>query len=151
MAPGHNSITRQSRDAACTVPDVPGVKEIEEHTESGDQAWFKQFESATGMPNRFLLPKGNPNGMNFDLVVFVSDGEKDSAQPDLHLLPPSVFNHYGYEGVYPDHRPHGFPLDRRVDDERIFEDLPNFKHIQVKIFHDPTWPEEPEHAEVYWN
>ncbi|TOF90864.1 hypothetical protein CGJ15_24435 [Vibrio parahaemolyticus] len=85
------------------------------------------------MPNRFLIPKGNSEGLEFDLVVAVTDGKADAAVEDLHVK--TVFNHYGYHGVYPDNRPHGYPLDRRVDDKRIFNDLPNFAQIVVKVFH----------------
>lgn len=98
----------------------------------GADSGLTEFESATGIPNRFLLPKGNEQGLEFDLVVAVTDGEADAAVEGLHDN--TGFNHYGAHGKYPDNRPHGYPLDRKVPDDRVFEDLPNFKHIQVKVF-----------------
>ena len=132
MAAGANTIHRESKESSVTVPDVPSLNEIFEHTEAGDDAYFKAFESATGLPNRFLLPKGNEQGLEFDLVVIVTDGEKDAAVDNLHEN--TDYIHYGAHGVYPDHRPHGYPLDRHVEDARVFEDLPNFHHSHVKVF-----------------
>nr|CAA57880.1 hemocyanin [Penaeus vannamei] len=128
---GKTSIERKSTESSVTVPDVPSIHDLFAEAEAGG-AGLAKFESATGLPNRFLLPKGNDRGLEFDLVVAVTDGDADSAVPNLHEN--TEYNHYGSHGVYPDKRPHGYPLDRKVPDERVFEDLPNFKHIQVKVF-----------------
>lgn len=129
-------IVRKSTESAVTVPDVPSfhtlIQKADAALSSGSQLDLHEYESALGLPNRFLLPKGNSEGLEFDLVVVVTDGSADAAVDNLHRI--SKFIHYGYHGVYPDNRPHGYPMDRRVDDERIFNDLPNFKKIIVKIF-----------------
>lgn len=132
LSSGSNTITRQSRESGVTVPDVPSLFEIFEKTEAGDEDFFKDFTSATGMPNRFLLPKGNERGLKMDLVVVITDGEHDAAVENLHEN--TDFNHFGSHGVYPDNRPHGYPLDRHVEDERIFKELPNFHHSYVKVY-----------------
>lgn len=131
MKKGKNSIERKCSESSVTVPDVPSIDTLLAKIEAGG-AGLSEFESATGLPNRFLLPKGNDRGLEFDLVVAVTNGDADAAVPNLHQN--TEYNHYGSHGVYPDNRPHGYPLDRRVPDERVFEDLPNFKHIQVKVF-----------------
>lgn len=131
MKKGKNSIERKCSESSVTVPDVPSIDTLFAKIEAGG-AGLSEFESATGLPNRFLLPKGNDRGLEFDLVVAVTNGDADAAVPNLHQN--TEYNHYGSHGVYPDNRPHGYPLDRRVPDERVFEDLPNFKHIQVKVF-----------------
>ncbi|XP_037795419.1 hemocyanin C chain-like [Penaeus monodon] len=128
---GKNSIERKCTESSVTVPDVPSIETLFAKIEAGG-AGLSEFESATGLPNRFLLPKGNDRGLEFDLVVAVTNGDADAAVPNLHQN--TEYNHYGANGVYPDKRPHGYPLDRRVPDERVFEDLPNFKHIHVKVF-----------------
>nr|XP_045623127.1 hemocyanin subunit-like [Procambarus clarkii] len=137
LSAGVNHIVRKSKDSSVTVPDVPSfqtlIQKANEALASGSELNLRQYESALGLPNRFLLPKGNSNGMEFDLVVAVTDGKADAAVDDLHTN--TKFNHYGYRGVYPDNQPHGYPLDRRVDDERIFQSLSNFKQILVKITH----------------
>ncbi|ROT63387.1 hemocyanin subunit L3 [Penaeus vannamei] len=135
LSPGSNHIVRKSSESAVTVPDVPSFDTLFKKTEAalgGADSGLTEFESATGIPNRFLLPKGNEQGLEFDLVVAVTDGEADAAIDGLHEN--TEFNHYGAHGKYPDNRPHGYPLDRKVPDNRVFEDLPNFKHIQVKVF-----------------
>ncbi|XP_053640580.2 hemocyanin subunit [Cherax quadricarinatus] len=136
LSPGVNHIVRKSTESAVTVPDVPSfhslIKKTDDALSSGSQLDLHQYESALGLPNRFLLPKGNSQGLEFDLVVAVTDGKADAAVDDLHTN--TKFNHYGYDGVYPDHRPHGYPLDRRVDDERIFHDLSNFHQTVVKVY-----------------
>ncbi|XP_045623124.1 LOW QUALITY PROTEIN: hemocyanin subunit [Procambarus clarkii] len=137
LKPGENKIHRKSRDSSVTVPDIPEFHYLMDRTEealsNGRKLDLHEYVSALGLPNRFLLPKGNNQGLKFKVVVALTDGEADAAVDDLHTN--TKFNHYGYRGVYPDKRPHGYPLDRRVDDERIFHRLPNFKEIVVKLFH----------------
>nr|WMS58702.1 hemocyanin [Rimicaris kairei] len=136
LTPGANHIVRKSSDSAVTVEDVPSFKTLMDRAEaalsSGGDLDLHEFESATGIPNRFLLPKGNENGLEFTLVVFVSDGAADAAIDNLHEN--KAFIHYGSKGVYPDKRPHGYPFDRRVDDERIFHEISNFGETIVKIY-----------------
>lgn len=136
LSPGSNNIVRKSRDSAVTVSDVPSYKTLMEKTEaalsSGGDLDLHEFESAVGLPNRFLLPKGNRKGMKFDLFVCVTDGEKDAAIPDPHSH--DDFIHFGFKGVYPDKRPHGYPFDRKVKDERIFEQITNFHHMHVHVY-----------------
>ncbi|XP_069954003.1 hemocyanin subunit-like [Cherax quadricarinatus] len=136
LRPGVNHIVRKSTESAVTVPDVPSFQSLIQKAHaaltSGGQLDLDKYESALGLPNRFLLPKGNSDGMEFDLVVAVTDGTADAAVDNLHRN--SKFNHYGYQGVYPDNQPHGYPLDRRVDDERIFHEISNFKQITVKVY-----------------
>ncbi|XP_068202630.1 pseudohemocyanin-2-like [Palaemon carinicauda] len=108
------------------------MEKTEAALSSGGDLDLHEYESAVGVPNRFLLPKGNENGVEFDLYVCVTDGEKDAAIPDIHTK--EGFMHYGSHGVYPDKRPHGYPFDRHVEDERIYEQVTNFHHTLVKIY-----------------
>ncbi|KAK8731632.1 hypothetical protein OTU49_007399, partial [Cherax quadricarinatus] len=136
LRPGYNKIVRKSKDSSVTVPDIPSFHYLMDRTEEalarGRKFDLHEYVSALGLPNRFLLPKGNRRGLELKVVVALTDGEADAAVEDLHTS--TKFNHYGYRGVYPDNRPHGYPLDRRVDDERIFYRLPNFQGITVKVF-----------------
>ncbi|XP_050687766.1 hemocyanin subunit-like [Eriocheir sinensis] len=138
LAPGANTITRSSKASAVTVPDIPSFKTLIDKTEealsSGAALHLEDFVSGLGLPNRFLIPKGNTEGLTFHLVVFLSDGDQDAAVDGLHDS--TTFNHYGCaDGKYPDNRPHGYPLDRRVDDERIFTTATNYKDVDVTVFH----------------
>ncbi|KAG7157360.1 hemocyanin C chain-like [Homarus americanus] len=136
LHPRENHIVRRSRDSSVTVHDVPSFQYLMDRTEDAltdhTELDLHDFESALGLPNRFLLPKGNSKGLEFTLVAILTNGEADAAVENLHTN--TKFNHYGYRGVYPDNQPHGYPLDRRVDDERIFTRLPNFKQVNVKVF-----------------
>ncbi|XP_050687730.1 hemocyanin subunit-like [Eriocheir sinensis] len=138
LSPGANTITRSGKDSAVTVPDVPSFKDLIEQTEaalsSGSALHLEKYHSGLGLPNRFLIPKGNTQGMEFHVVFFLSDGEEDAAVDGLHDS--TSFNHYGCaDGKYPDNRPHGYPLDRRIDDERIITGVTNFKAVDVKVYH----------------
>lgn len=138
MAPGANTITRSSKESAVTVPDVPSFKTLidkaNEALSSGSELHLEEFASGLGLPNRFLITKGKTEGMPFHVVVFLSDGEKDAAVEGLHGN--TAYNHYGTaDGKYPDNRPHGYPLDRRIDDKRIIKGVTNFKAVEVKVYH----------------
>ncbi|KAK8381801.1 hypothetical protein O3P69_015072 [Scylla paramamosain] len=64
----------------------------------------------------------------------MTSGSEDMAVAGLHES--TSFNHYGcHDGKYPDKKPHGYPLDRRVDDERIITGVSNFKAMDIKVFH----------------
>ncbi|XP_071532758.1 pseudohemocyanin-2-like [Panulirus ornatus] len=136
LQPGKNTITRRSTESSVTVPDVPSTKTLfdraEEALRGSTDMHLEQYESATGLPNRLLLPKGNEAGMDFMLVVAVTDGSADAAIDGLPTM--TKFHHYGVNGVYPDKKPHGYPLDRPVPDERVFREIPNFRQTVVKVY-----------------
>lgn len=135
---GENHIVRKSTESAVTVPDVPSTLELhnkaEEALSSNSDLHLEDFQSATGLPNRLLLPKGNYAGMEYKLVVLVTDYQEDvnSSEEDLHSL--TGFHHYGHHGHYHDKRPHGYPLERPVPDDRVFHEIPNFKETIVKVY-----------------
>ena len=138
MSPGQNILTRSSKHSAITVPDVPSFQTLMNKTNeamtSGSELHLEEYRSSLGLPSRFLLPKGTTEGMDFQFVVFVSDGSKDMAVEGL--VENTSFNHYGcHDGKYPDKMPHGYPLDRRVDDKRIITGVSNFKTMDVKVYH----------------
>ncbi|XP_045137652.1 hemocyanin subunit 2-like [Portunus trituberculatus] len=138
LASGKNEVKRSSKESAVTVPDVPSfqtlIDKANEALTSGSELHLEEYYSSLGLPNRFLLPKGKTEGMDFHVVVFVSDGAKDAGVDGLHES--TTFNHYGcHDGTYPDNQPHGYPLDRRVDDERIITGVSNFKAVDVKVYH----------------
>ena len=128
--PGNNEIIRKSSESSITVPDVPTYKTLVEMTENRQN--LEMYESATGIPNRLLLPKGNEEGVEFRLLVAVSDAEKDIN--DESIITMNKYHHYGVRGIQPDKRPFGYPLDRRVPDEHIVDEVPNIKETMVKVY-----------------
>ncbi|XP_071532774.1 pseudohemocyanin-2-like [Panulirus ornatus] len=136
LVPGENHVIRKSTEASVTVPDVPSAKTLftmtEEAIAAGTELHLEQFESATGLPNRLLIPKGNAAGVEFMLVVAATDGAADAAIEGLPTM--TKFHHLGVKGVLPDRKPLGYPLDRRVPDERVFREIPNFRETIVKVY-----------------
>lgn len=140
MAPGTNSITRRSSQASTTVPDVPSFLELieaaDEAVETGDGMYMEEFERSCGIPNRLLLPKGREEGMEFVLAVGVTDAEEDDDHEVLESGASASHAQCGVRGQkYPDHQPMGFPLDRRIPDERIFLNCKNVQYNVVTITH----------------
>ncbi|XP_071532762.1 pseudohemocyanin-2-like [Panulirus ornatus] len=136
LTPGENQITRKSTEASVTVPDVPSEKTLmtmtEEALTAGSEMQVEQFESATGLPNRLLIPKGNEAGVEFMLVVAVTDGAADAAIEGLSTM--TKFHYYDVKGVSPDKKPFGYPLDRRIPEEHVFHEIPNIKETIVKVY-----------------
>lgn len=134
--PGSNHIVRKSGESAVTVPDVPStltLSDLAEGAISTGNTEELQHQSATGLPNRLLLPKGNYAGVEYKLVVMVSDALKDFGD-NFGIVDSPYFHHYGTHGHYYDKMPHGFPLDRSVPDDTIFHELPNIEETLAKVF-----------------
>ncbi|KAB7497343.1 Hemocyanin B chain [Armadillidium nasatum] len=138
---GDNHIERSSADASSTVPDIPSYTTLLERADaavaSGEDLDLSRYTRSCGIPNRLLLPKGRPEGMEFALFVAVTDGSKDAAIEGLEK------NEYGgshtqcgiHGEIYPDRRPLGFPLDRQIPDERVIDNFPNLHKSIVTITH----------------
>ncbi|KAL7645646.1 UNVERIFIED_CONTAM: hypothetical protein RMT77_004032 [Armadillidium vulgare] len=137
---GDNHVERKSSDASTTVPDIPSFHTLIEKADaavaSGSDLDLSEYTRSCGIPNRLLLPKGNTEGLDFALVVAVTDGSKDAAieglEKDEHG---GTHAQCGIHGeVYPDKRPLGFPLDRQIPDERVLLKFPNI-HKEVVTIH----------------
>ena len=83
-----------------------------------------------------LLPEGTTGGLEFALVVAVTDGSTDAQHDALEKSGYHSHTQCGIHGEkYPDHQPMGFPLDRRIPDERVFLSSDNVASTIVKLFH----------------
>lgn len=138
---GQNKITRKSSESSVTVPDRMHYADImlkaDEAVEKGEELHLEEFVEGCGIPNRMLLPKGKKSGMYFVLAVAVTDGEEDLAVAGFEKEDHKRhFAHCGVHGEkYPDKKPLGYPLDRKVPDTRVFFETPNFYRTYVKIYH----------------
>ena len=138
---GKNTITRKSSESSVTVPDRMSfpelMKKADEAVDSGSKLDLHMYTRSCGIPERMLLPRGNPQGMEFDLYVAVTDGEEDLVMKDMEKDERgSTHTQCGVHGEkYPDKRPLGYPFDRRIPDDRVFENIPNFYHKTIEIFH----------------
>merc|ERR1711915_474086 len=93
-------------ESSVTVPDVPSFQSLMDAADSGSFD-MHGYERACGIPNRMLLPKGKKDGMEFALMLAVTDGSYDA----IHENPADrehggTHSHCGTHGeVYPDKRP----------------------------------------------
>ncbi|XP_045583381.2 hemocyanin B chain-like [Procambarus clarkii] len=139
LAPGTNHVVRKSVDSSVTVPDRLSFEELKKRTDaavtSGSKLDLHEFERSCGIPNRLLLPKGKERGMDFALFVGVTNGDEDKTVDNPEELG-ATHAQCGIHGEkYPDKRPMGYPVDRRVPDNRVFLETPNIKRVYVKVFH----------------
>ena len=140
MNSGTNQIKRKSTESSVTVPDVPSfstlIKEADEAVAKKKDLSNDEHDRACGIPSRMLLPKGTVGGMEFALVVAITDGSADAQHDALERSGHHSHTQCGIHGEkYPDHQPMGFPLDRRIPDERIFLSADNVAYTIVKVFH----------------
>merc|ERR1712212_179092 len=140
LSKGENKITRKSSESSVTVKDIPTfsklIKEADEAVSSGSDLHDEDLTQTCGIPNRMLLPKGNRQGMEFTLAVAVTDGTDDEQHDTLEHDDHLAHSHCGITGKkYPDHQPMGFPLDRKIVDERVFYNADNIDFSVVKIYH----------------
>jgi len=140
LAQGENTIIRKSKDSSVTIPDVPSFASLMQQADAaalGDgQLHNEAFEHTCGIPNRMLLPKGTPEGMEFALAVAVTDASADQGVDQLEKLEHRSHGQCGIHGEkYPDSKPMGYPLDRKIVDDRIITHADTVMHTVVKVFH----------------
>ncbi|KAG7167701.1 Hemocyanin B chain-like 4, partial [Homarus americanus] len=142
LAPGKTNVMCKSSDSSVTTPDSPSLhtqmEKADEALISGDELDLHEFERSCGLPHRMLLPKGQTNGMEFLLLVAVTNGEEDKviehSEDNEHG---GTHSQCGIRGEkYPDKKPMGYPLDRHIPDKRLILDIPNIKTTTVKVFHE---------------
>ncbi|KAF2352639.1 Hemocyanin C-terminal, partial [Trinorchestia longiramus] len=138
LSAGDNTIVRKSSESSVTIPFrtrfATLIKEADEAVESGSDM-VKHNARACGLPQSLLLPKGNIEGVDFELFVSITSGD-DAVHSDL--VSNDHGGSYSYCGIkrqdFPDKRAMGYPLDRKVVDSRLFKQ-PNIKWVTVKVFH----------------
>ncbi|CAL4219669.1 unnamed protein product, partial [Meganyctiphanes norvegica] len=143
VKPGNNHFERSSGESTAAVPDIPSFKTL---IAKADHAYeFKhdphltEFTRSCGIPQRLLIPKGTVKGLKFQMWAFVTDGDYDAQLDDLEKDDYLSHSHCGVPGdKFPDKRPMGFPLDRRIPDARVFHGTTNFKNTEVNVFHRKT-------------
>ncbi|XP_076048335.1 hemocyanin A chain-like [Oratosquilla oratoria] len=135
---GENHLVRHAHESTVTIPDRTPFEDLIKQADeavANDADFPHQHYRSCGHPARLLLPKGNTKGMEFFLFVAITSGD------DAALSRPTIGEHggaHGYCGVrgeiYPDKRPMGYPLDRHIPDDRLF-DVGNIHVSTVKVYH----------------
>uniref|UniRef100_A0A182T9S7 Tyrosinase copper-binding domain-containing protein n=1 Tax=Anopheles maculatus TaxID=74869 RepID=A0A182T9S7_9DIPT len=113
LRPGVNNIVRRSDSSSVTIPYDRTFGNVVQANMGNVQSRF----CGCGWPAHMLLPKGNTNGVQYDLFAMVSRFEDDNANVSYDENS-GCDDSYSFCGlrdrVYPSRRPMGFPFDRRA-------------------------------------
>jgi len=142
LTPGDNTVVHKSSESSVTVPDSVSFATLIEKADAAvaagqEASGMEAYSRNCGIPDRLLLPKGNERGLEFALYAFVNDGSADHTETfDLDGHYGGTHAQCGIHGQkYPDLRPMGFPLDRKITDPRMALNISNFKKTYVKVYH----------------
>ncbi|EDV54994.1 phenoloxidase 2 [Drosophila erecta] len=125
LVPGENSIRRQSTESSVAIPFERSFRPVgaDYQPKAADELARFRF-CGCGWPQHLLLPKGNAQGMLFDLFVMISDYSQDSVQQPK-TPNDACSTAYSFCGLkdklYPDRRTMGYPFDRRLPNASLSE------------------------------
>nr|XP_016929103.1 phenoloxidase 2 [Drosophila suzukii] len=125
LVPGVNTIRRQSTESSVAIPFERSFRPIgaDYQPKAADELARFRF-CGCGWPQHLLLPKGNAQGMLFDLFVMISDYTQDAVQQP-NTANDACSTAYSFCGLkdklYPDRRTMGYPFDRRLPNANLTE------------------------------
>ncbi|XP_037712887.1 phenoloxidase 2 [Drosophila subpulchrella] len=125
LVPGVNTIRRQSTESSVAIPFERSFRPIgaDYQPKAADELARFRF-CGCGWPQHLLLPKGNAQGMLFDLFVMISDYSQDAVQQP-NTANDACSTAYSFCGLkdklYPDRRTMGYPFDRRLPNANLTE------------------------------
>ncbi|CAG8459805.1 11409_t:CDS:2 [Diversispora eburnea] len=85
-----------------------------------------------GWPFHLVLPRGNPNGMPFKLVVFLSSGELDKIDAGKKCGSLSFCGSQELAGKYPDKKEMGYPFNRPLKNGNLRDTFGHLKNVAIK-------------------
>jgi len=142
LTPGKNTIVRSSLNSTVTM---------EANSIFGAKRPSKTIDNCRcGWPDYLLVPKGNYEGMKFQLFVMVGDWAKDENTESRGncFCKDSLTYCGGIDSKYRDTKPFGFPYDRKIKAESWQDwETDNIAHTDITVkfvgddLHD-THPEE---------
>lgn len=140
---GDNVLERGSERSAVTTKRGRSLYELQEALASNQTRDWAHWEGC-GWPDHLLVPRGTEEGLDFKLVVMLTDllpGDAANAA-DSDQVENAAHEMCGLFGQdLPDSRPLGFPFDRPFAEDRVEAFLAgndNWKAEDVKIFHHPS-------------
>ncbi|KAJ8923138.1 hypothetical protein NQ315_001692 [Exocentrus adspersus] len=134
---GENVITRKSQQNYFYGPDRTSYHDMYKKimgAKNGDEYQVDGRENYFYFPQRYMLPKGTPDGMTYQFYVMVYEYEpfhKQEEHPEQHFNYPMV----GTGGQYIDGYSLGYPFDRHIKYEHMWEHIPNSYFYETKIYH----------------
>ncbi|XP_058835187.1 phenoloxidase 1-like [Topomyia yanbarensis] len=116
LRPGDNTITRKSDQSSVTIPYDRTFRRIGAAQTPTDARQREIFRfCGCGWPQHMLIPKGAPEGVQFDLFVMISNFADDTVNQefDENADCSDAHSFCGLrDKLYPDKRPMGFPFER---------------------------------------
>jgi len=85
-----------------------------------------------GWPFHLLLPRGRRGGMNFKLLVFISDWSEDEVPTISRCGSISFCGAEGPTDKYPDSKPMGYPLDRPFKNNSYEETFAGLNNVVIR-------------------
>ncbi|XP_055535220.1 phenoloxidase 8-like [Wyeomyia smithii] len=113
LNPGVNNIVRRSEQSSVTIPYERTFRQVALSNQPGTEAF--RFCNC-GWPHHLLLPKGTPEGKQFDMFAMISDYTNDTVNQefDENVNCNDSHSFCGLrDRLYPDRRAMGYPFDRR--------------------------------------
>ncbi|XP_055379568.1 phenoloxidase 2-like [Condylostylus longicornis] len=140
MKPGQNVIKRRSDESSVTIPFDRSFRRLGEKFQPKDPTEKSIFQfCGCGWPQHLLIPKGQKEGMQFDLFVMISNYADDAVTQTNSAVSPcgDAYSFCGLKDkLYPDKRAMGFPFDRTASAETLdafIAPYPNMKKQIVTI------------------
>ncbi|XP_062550620.1 phenoloxidase 2-like [Armigeres subalbatus] len=119
LRPGENTLTRRSDQSSVTLPYERSFRRVGTAQTPTDTRQLEEFRfCGCGWPEHMLLPKGAPEGVQYDLYVMISNFNNDSVGQEFDETV-GCNDAHSFCGLrdklYPDKRTMGFPFDRRTE------------------------------------
>lgn len=85
MNPGENTIRRRSDESSVTIPYERSFRRIGSQYQPTSAPELAQFQfCGCGWPQHMLIPKGTPEGAQFDIFVMISNFEDDTVNQEAN-------------------------------------------------------------------
>ncbi|XP_063916416.1 larval serum protein 1 alpha chain-like [Zophobas morio] len=134
---GQNVIERSSQQTPFYQDDRVGYRELYQQVVDAlggkNEFQVRNNEAYYGIPRRFLLPKGRVDGFDCQFYVFVSP----YVRPKYHreYSEDYYYPKVGSGAKYIDEYPLGYPFDRTINYDQVFQSIPNSYFYSAKIYH----------------
>jgi len=140
LTAGENAIVRKSSESSVTIPDPISTKALHKLVDDAiagtETLEVDKDVRHCGVPDRLLIPKGKESGMKYTLFVMLTDFEEDKVNdlPHDYAYGGSVSYCGTINHKYPDSKPMGYPLDRKIPNIEQFK-VTNmyFRDVEIKF------------------
>ncbi|XP_017475986.1 PREDICTED: phenoloxidase 2-like [Rhagoletis zephyria] len=140
LMPGVNKITQSYDNSSVTIPYERSFRRLDKAHLPSDPSKLAEFRfCGCGWPAHMLLPKGKPEGMQFELFVMISNYDDDAVlqRNDAPDVCGDAASFCGLKDkLYPDKRAMGYPFDRRLPADTLTaltDHFSNMKKTPVQI------------------